>query len=689
MSVLKIIRKNFGTVGAVIVLGIIYFLTMSHNVTGYADSDELVLAAKLGGVAHPPSYPVYTLLLSFWLKLGWSNYIWAGSLLSGIMQLGTIVALGWVVKKIMPGINQMILSLGLVAVGLSNGFWTHAVVTEVFGLSNLLIMLTIGGFVAVYKKENWSKTQYLLLGIVWGLGLTHHPTYRAMMPLVIYTGWLIWNRDKNSKYLSGIGAVLGIFTYLGLWLLDGNKASYSWPIGNGLGGLWQTWNYQIYTSEGSAVEMLKEAWGLGNIWHSITSYAGLYYQEYGIAGIIFSAIGSWWLYRQDKKLFIGLIGTFGLLGLGIAVYMKFPDAQNISDAGYYWGTALRYRMLLSSFVINGMFWAFGITTLINEIKRIRYKLLMLGLIVIWVGMNGYGKFGDMNLSDANFTDYYTQTILGTLPQDSVLIVDDDLVFSLLYQQLVMGLRSDVAILPATWQMRHYWVDENQELIGHLYRNRQEQIIFGVANLLSQGKRVLVYGLDSQTYEQWGINGNPYFAVPNQYTIEIVVKPQVPITAYDYGITQQLTQLKNKRLSTWNKGLMGHVSLVHTFIGYLQSGWGNSQAGDMHLEIAQHLAQLDSNKQQIQDLRSGITKITPWNANLKLITPVEWQMLAKQSWAEGNYDLAKFQAQRAVMLESRNLVARQLLIEILSNTNSPSLADQVEIYQQQTQENLEL
>ena len=686
---LKIIKKNLGIMGAVVVLGIIYYITMSHNVTGYADSDELVLAAKLGGVPHPPSYPVYTLLLSTWLKLGWSNYIWAGSLLSGVLQIGTIVALGWAIKKILPGINQAILGMGLVALGLTNGFWTHAVVTEVFGLSNLLIILTVGGFVSVYKKENWSKINYLVLGLVWGLGIVHHPTYRAMIPLVIYTGSLIWNKDKNSKYLSAIGLGIGILAYLGLWILDGNRASYSWPIGEGLKGLWQTWNYQIYSNDGSAVETLKQSWSLENIWHATVSYINLYYQQFGLVGTLLCGHGAWGLYRRERKLFGVIIGTFGLLGLGIAVYMKFPTMQSISDTGYYWGTALRYRMLLGLFVVSGIFLILGIADLVKYTLRIRYKLMAGGLVILWIASSTYWKFGDMDLSDANFTDYYTQSILDTLPQDSVLMVDDDLVFSLLYQQLIRGEKNDVTILPATWQMRHYWVEENQELVGHLYSDRKEQIIFEIANLLAMGKRVFVYGLDSQTYEQLGISGNPYFGVPNQYTIEIIDKPQIPSTAYDYGITQQLTQLENNQWSTWNKGLMGHVSLVHTFIGYLQAGWGNTQAGNMHLEIAEHLAQLDSNKKQIKDLRLNLNSIALWNENLKLITPNEWQTLAKQSWLEGNYDLAKFQAQRAVMLEPGNLVARQLLIEILSNTNSPSLTDQVEIYRQLTQDDLGL
>ena len=69
-----------------------------------ADGGDLLTAAVTNGVPHPPGYPLYTLLLQFWLwLLGFlqpaSDLAWRGNLLSALcaaLSVGiTVATLGW------------------------------------------------------------------------------------------------------------------------------------------------------------------------------------------------------------------------------------------------------------------------------------------------------------------------------------------------------------------------------------------------------------------------------------------------------------------------------------------------------------------------------------------------------------------------------------------------------------------
>lgn len=61
-----------------------YFDVKSHTYAG-GDNGELVAAACSFGVAHPPGYPLFTMLLElFFLILPYGTHAWRGNVLSGI-----------------------------------------------------------------------------------------------------------------------------------------------------------------------------------------------------------------------------------------------------------------------------------------------------------------------------------------------------------------------------------------------------------------------------------------------------------------------------------------------------------------------------------------------------------------------------------------------------------------------------
>lgn len=101
--------KNF-LVGLAIFFCIflLYLLTLPNINTGFADSDELITVARVHGVAHPPGYPLYTLLSigagSLALPLSYAGKINA---LSAILQALTSVLIFLSVDMLLLNIQKI------------------------------------------------------------------------------------------------------------------------------------------------------------------------------------------------------------------------------------------------------------------------------------------------------------------------------------------------------------------------------------------------------------------------------------------------------------------------------------------------------------------------------------------------------------------------------------------------------
>src|SRR5262245_48960660 len=69
-----------------------YALTLYRTVPG-GDSGELILAAQTLGVAHPPGYPLFTMLGKLFSLLPFSTIAWRINLLSAVCDAGAAALL--------------------------------------------------------------------------------------------------------------------------------------------------------------------------------------------------------------------------------------------------------------------------------------------------------------------------------------------------------------------------------------------------------------------------------------------------------------------------------------------------------------------------------------------------------------------------------------------------------------------
>jgi len=681
-------------------LVVLYGRTMAQLPIGYADSDELTMAAYLAGVPHPPSYPLFIWLLHDWLQIptGLSVAVQA-NWFTALTQLLSLVMVYFGSLRVLrtSKLHAVLVTVGVGLLAMSTQFWWHSNLTEVFGLNHLLfaswwltviyLLLPEDGELSDFNTVKWWWVVHFVL---LGLGMGHHPTFRLLALVTVYVMW--WYR-KAWKWLllGGLGSIfLWVVSYGGLLLsLNSHGASYSWFMEPSLRGLWDVFMYQIYTSGGSAVETLTGEYSFDLLMNSLRNYILFMLNDMSVVGLLLGGYGFWWLGNKHRILGMAWLLTWLLTGPVIVLYMKFPIAAKLGDASYFWGLALRYRMLLLSEFVWG--WA-GIVGLVgwwheqvySSSQWLRNYWVVGGLgMALLIGV-GYWQYDRVDLSETNFVHYYAEKILSDLPNDVMLVVDDDFVFSLLYKQLVEGVRTDVTIVPATYQMRwHYFYPERMDYLGLTDHDSDHKLAHMIAWNLDRGRTVYTYALRPEVIELLGLEANPFYGRPEGYVIAIDTYPvkEMQSLSSDYGLTVQL--LDQEPETDWDRGWYGHLGYVHTTIGYLWGRQGETELAQTHLQIAEQMMQLEHNKQLVRDTVQYLTQSRdPSYLSIPPASAEQWAARAMENIDAAQYEEALWAAQRSTYKDPTNLGHYALQAEIASQLGMESyVSELLSLYQQ--------
>jgi hypothetical protein len=148
----------------------------------FGDGPELIAAAACLGVAHPPGYPLYTLLGWVALQFPVGEPAWRVNLLSGLFAALACGAAAWLILRLTSS------RVGAVAAGLalavSSTFWSVATVAEVYSL-HLFLLLSMLCAAAMVGDAREGATRGLALvaaAVSLGAGLGHHPTIVLALP---------------------------------------------------------------------------------------------------------------------------------------------------------------------------------------------------------------------------------------------------------------------------------------------------------------------------------------------------------------------------------------------------------------------------------------------------------------------------------------------------------------------------
>lgn len=379
------------------------------------------------GIAHPPGYPLLTLLGKAFLTLVPANAAFALNLLSALLT-ATAVGVGAHLIRIIlyPPEKRQELFTSIVAMlaatvwGFSNALWATAAGIEVYSLGILLFELSFLALLTFLENQRW---RFLFIaGYLFLLGMANHLTIAVLLLPILYV--LISSRAPLRVWATLLGlAVLATAVYLYIPIRSSLNPISDWDHPANLSAMIDHITARRYQSFVSGIVLENY---LENLWRSIRIWADqapFIVALIGVAGI-FVPSGI----KPRARLLIVLIILFNLL---TAALYDIPDIEQYFLPAFFLsiiGLVALLDWFFGKFSTQTTRWAVGLTIVF--------------LAVITLARN----FPRNDQSENRLAYTYGMNILNCVPANSILIsVADNATASLYYLHYVEGIRKDLEI----------------------------------------------------------------------------------------------------------------------------------------------------------------------------------------------------------------------------------------------------
>jgi len=162
------------------------------------DSADMASAAFTLGVAHPPGYPLYSVLGRLWLTVfPWGNPAYRLAVLSCLAAAGAVFFLFLSVRR-RHGAWAALTAAAVLA--FSAPLWKFALIQEKYSVHALIVAVLF--YLSEGDKEDfWRRAR--LSGFIAGLGLVNHQSLLFLLP-----GFLLLWRAECRRWGASLSAVL-------------------------------------------------------------------------------------------------------------------------------------------------------------------------------------------------------------------------------------------------------------------------------------------------------------------------------------------------------------------------------------------------------------------------------------------------------------------------------------------------
>ena len=434
-------RENWLHLAVVFTITLLpYFWSAPATVT-LEDDGYFILAAYFNGVAHPPGYPLYTLLAHISTYIPYGSVALRVHMLSMIFGSVTCIFLWWVSCFIFR--EKRIAYLVALGFGFSDVFWSQSIIAEVYTLHVMLFTLTILTAVCLLRACT-DENKWLLLRLIFfliGLGLSNHwPLFLLSMPCLVALVWpqreiIIHNSLKSIPYL-----LAGLLPYV--WMVYRSQMNPEISFFGAINNLSDLW---FYISRGAYAGI--DTSPSAGLYDKLQF--GLYFlqeiaSQFGIFGSIFVITGFFYQWRILPMHFcIALLLGFLMPSLGLICLLDFDydflhwTIFRVYPVIAYWVAAIWIGvgiMAIARLLISQVF-----RQLNNNIPVTGFAILVVGTTFI-------------NSAVANFrgndvwAEHYATVLMRTLPENAVLFVSGDTTVGPVgYMHHIRHYREDIAL----------------------------------------------------------------------------------------------------------------------------------------------------------------------------------------------------------------------------------------------------
>jgi len=429
----------------------VYCLTAARFVT-WGDSPELVAVARTLGIAHPPGYPLYTLLAAAVVGIPIGGAFLRLSILSAVFGAASAACLSLFVwhavglsgpqgREPDPVARSFGAVVGGLALALSPTFWSQATVPEVYTLALALVLAIVLVLVVRVSGSPGRPPRprsLVLAGFLAGLALAHHLTaVFAVAASALGLGLARRARPRAREVaLAGVAAAAGLSLYAYLPLRARQDPAILWTPLTSFGDVLRHVSGTQYASRLFAEPLPLVASKLG-------SFVAALPRELSWVVLALGVVGFWTLWRRNRTVALTVV-------LWAAMTFVHALAYRIPDVGSYY---------IPVYAVIAAAAGAGLTSISHRLGRrfgtSRTAIVLAALVGLVLVVRSVKLWPEMDLSRRDDARVFMLRMLEIVPPDGIVLAREDrTVFTLWYARYVEGLRNDVAILDARGRAPH-------------------------------------------------------------------------------------------------------------------------------------------------------------------------------------------------------------------------------------------
>jgi hypothetical protein len=399
----RLLRAAWPYIVPLLVLSVVYGDTVQRG-TGNDFSVDTTKFDYLGlvlGTAHPPGYPLYTMLNAAFVRIvPWGSVAFRANLLSAVFAILACLVAVLIFTKL--GVRPVVAAGGASALGLIPALWHFAVIAEVYTLSALFVALVLACLLAY---DSTGRPVWLRAGLlIFALSFAHATSQVLLIPgLLLYLAvrrpaWLF--RPRELARLLPLGAALALLPYAYLvWRTAAGAPLLDTRVTD-LTSLWEVISGARYSGQMFGVplhqiisERLPELWSDG-------------IRQLG-AVLVVSAIGLLMLIMQRPLV-------AAVTGLWVMCTAVFVLAYAIGD----WET-----MLLPVWFLLGLWGVVGIDRCVGGLSsRARWAPVLMAITLPVVALaSGYAEADRSSVDPQQDVD----AALRVVPENSIIFTYDN------------------------------------------------------------------------------------------------------------------------------------------------------------------------------------------------------------------------------------------------------------------------
>ncbi len=425
-----------------IVLMLLYITTMPVVVT-FEDSGFFILNCYNGSIAHPPGYPLYSLLCYPFSHLPFASPAINLNLLSALLAALACALLYNITVSLLG--HPLYGYIAALAWGLCDAMWAQAIIPEVYSLNALLFMLLLK--LALMVRRDARPQTLAGMALAYGLALSNHwPLIVLSTPALLLVLW----RNKRQiascsrrphLLLSLLGALgLGLSPYIYL-VIRGNSSFFVDQYG-AMDSLAKVFHY-IGRSGYAGIDQQSVGWDSKLAYMQfLLADAG---DQYGWVMLILAGLGficQWRLLGRGISAALTLTYMTTSWLLVVAILNFEHNALMVHVVSAYTGIAY------AAFALWG---AVGIRAGWDKMRTLLAPpppLLTVTSHIVLIGVVGSvaaANYADNDRHNDTAAYDFAQTVLSNLDDNATLLIDSDEHFPLRALNQVQGVRPDITL----------------------------------------------------------------------------------------------------------------------------------------------------------------------------------------------------------------------------------------------------